>query len=640
MNRVRLALCVLMFCGLSVTGMAQEDRTTPVVTAAAPADKVRFAGSPSAVQMRIEVRSAGGALVYDSDWKDGNIFDWVPRESSAQPLALGAYRLVMRSKNLAGQTSEKEVALRVDSGGMTVADQPSASPKITLTAHDGETGQLITTSGDLSFRFGDFLNRKDAEAMRLTAAGELTVGGLIHAKGIMFSDGSILTTGMATVGDGGGVIRQRPSPPSTSGTSNREKDGRQRILLLNPPAVSAPRLTPRPNFAPAFQFLVGNSGVSVGTTNPAYRLDVTGIINANDEYDIGGAPFVISPGQSQTFLGPYAGNLTMSGLGGNTASGTGALAGNTTGWNNTASGVNALANNGSGYDNTAIGVAALNINTTGQYNTASGSFSLSSNTDGNGNTAVGTYALANNTATGNTAIGFDALIGNAAGCCNTATGEQALNNNSAGNYNTANGDHALYHTTGSGNIAVGGTAGQNLTTGDNNIDIGNLGVASEAGIIRIGTGGTHTKTFIAGISGVTTGLAAVPVLIDANGQLGTASSSRRYKFDINSLDASTDGLMRLRPVTFRYLAQGDNAPLQYGLIAEEVAEVYPEMVTRNKDGEVETVMYQFLAPMLLNEVQKEHRQIEEQQKTIDALNTTLARVMQRVEQLEGKRIAQ
>src|SRR5439155_16735159 len=149
------------------------------------------------------------------------------------------------------------------------------------------------------------------------------------------------------------------------------------------------------------------------------------------------------------------------------------------------------------------------------------------------------------------------------------------------------------------------------------------GGAAESSTIRIGTGGTHTKTFIAGITGVTTGGAAVAVLVDGNGQLGTASSSRRYKFDIAGMGETTADVMRLRPVTFRYLAHGANAPLQYGLIAEEVAEIYPELVTQNSKGEVETVMYQFLAPMLLNEVQNQHRQIEEQQKTNDRLERRL-----------------
>jgi hypothetical protein len=127
---------------------------------------------------------------------------------------------------------------------------------------------------------------------------------------------------------------------------------------------------------------------------------------------------------------------------------------------------------------------------------------------------------------------------------------------------------------------------------------------------------------------------AVNVFIDSNGQLGTISSSRRYKLDVADMPEATSGLMRLRPVTFRYVAHGDSAPLQYGLIAEEVAEVYPELVARNKGGEVETVMYQFLAPMLLNEVQKQHRRIEEQQARLEDEHAENAALRARVEQLE------
>jgi polyhydroxyalkanoate synthesis regulator phasin len=622
MNRVRLALCVVVFCGLSVAGMTQEDRTT-VVTAAAPVDKVRFAGSLSAVQMRIEVRSPGGALIYDSDWKDGNILDWLPHDNSGQPLGFGAYRLLMQSKNLAGQTSAKEVALRMDSSGISVADQPSPSPKITLTAHDGETGQLITTNGDLSFRFGDFLNRKDTEVMRLTAAGELNVDGLIRAKGVVFPDGTILTTatGVAT-GDGGSVMRQRPSAPGTPSTPNRNSDVRHRVLLLNPPAVPAARLTPRPNFTPAFQFVVGDSGVSVGTTNLAYRLDVTGVINTGTEYDIGGVRFAHNFGTNNTFLGVNAGSIS--------------------GVENTAVGFSALSNNTSGAENVGIGVSALYHNTTGSTNDA-----------------IGRQALYKNNGYNNQAMGWAALYSNLSGNYNVAIGDNALYFSTVNDSNVAIGSSALYSkTTGGYNIALGDSAGANLTAGSYNIDIGNIGGTTESNTIRIGTSPNHGRAFIAGIRGVTVGADALNVVIDSTGQLGTTvgvPSSRRYKFDINSIGDSTERLMSLRPVTFRYLAHGDNAPLQYGLIAEEVAEIYPEMVTRNKDGEVETVMYQFLAPMLLNEVQKQHRQIEEQQKTIEALNTTLAqrttedqtasaalrdeleRLMRRIEQLEGKR---
>jgi hypothetical protein len=336
---------------------------------------------------------------------------------------------------------------------------------------------------------------------------------------------------------------------------------------------------------------------------------------------LGGVPFAHRFGTLEnTFLGSNAGNFTMTG-GFNTATGYAALGNNTTGVNNTAYGGGALYYNTTGYQNTAIGLNALDINTTGYDNTAIGLFALGLNSSGYHNLAAGFEALYNNT------MGF---------------------------YNTAVGYHALYNnTTGADNIGLGAFAGYQLTTGHHNIDVANQGVAGESSTIRIGTSGTHTKAFIAGISGVTTGGAGVAVVVDANGQLGTGISSRRYKFDIAAMGSSTDDLMRLRPVTFRYLAHGENAPLQYGLIAEEVAEVYPELVARNKDGEVETVMYQFLAPMLLNEVQKQHQRIEEQQaenKTLGqrtaelqadnaALRNQLEKLMRRVDQLEVKHTA-
>ncbi len=274
--------------------------------------------------------------------------------------------------------------------------------------------------------------------------------------------------------------------------------------------------------------------------------------------------------------------------------------------------------------NTFLGANAGNFTMTGFFNTATGSNALSSNTSGSGNTGSGLNALySNTTGFNNTATGSGALLGNTTGANNTAGGFNALYANTTGYRNTAIGSGALFNnTTGVLNIAIGDSAGLNLTTGNNNIDIGNLGAAAESNTIRIGTQGTQTNTFIAGISSVPLAFSA-PVAITSFGQLGVAVSSRRYKFDIGDMGNATEGLMRLRPVTFRYLAHGENAPLQYGLIAEEVAEVYPELVTRNKDGEVDAVMYQFLAPMLLNEVQKQHQTIDEQQKTIEELRTTL-----------------
>lgn len=292
----------------------------------------------------------------------------------------------------------------------------------------------------------------------------------------------------------------------------------------------------------------------------------------------GAVPFLHDFGTDNTFLGENAGNFTMSGSE-NTATGAAALVSNTIGGNNTASGVNALANNTSGNNNTANGLQALFSNTTGTGNTANGLQALFSNTTGNNNTASGLQALFNN-------------------------------------------------TTGTGNIAIGNMAGFLLTTGDENITIGSLGNAGETRTIRIGA--SQTRAFIAGIRGVATDNAnAINVVIDAAGQLGTINSSRRVKDDIADMGEASGVLMKLRPVTFHY--KSDRNPkgrtLQYGLIAEEVAQVTPGLVARSATGEIETVYYQHLAPMLLNEVQK-------QQRTIAAQAAALAAQTARVAALE------
>ena len=347
---------------------------------------------------------------------------------------------------------------------------------------------------------------------------------------------------------------------------------------------------------------------------------------------LGGQPFLHGFGVSNTFVGPDAGNLTMTGDF-NTATGASAFASNTSGGDNTADGEGALGFNTTGADNTAVGVSALASNTTGPDNTAVGGDALFANTSGNLNTAVGADALVQNTTGGsNTGIGFGALAGNITGVNNTATGLQALtnntaddntatgttalNNNTTGGQNTAVGAFALEsNTTGNANIAIGDSAGVNLTTGSQNIDIGNQGVAAEGTTIRIGSEGVQTAAFVAGIRGATTGNNnAVAVVIDSNGQLGTISSSRRYKEDIRDMAGASDRLLRLRPVTFRYkkpFADGEK-PIQYGLIAEEVAEIFPDLVAYGQDKRPETVKYQTLSSLLLNEVQKLHTKIQDQ----------------------------
>ena len=306
----------------------------------------------------------------------------------------------------------------------------------------------------------------------------------------------------------------------------------------------------------------------------------------------------------------------------NTAIGASALFNNTTGDSNTAVGKSALQNNTTGYGHTAGGANALSGNTSGLLNTAFGGSALRYNTTGGLNTATGKDALLNNTSgSGNTANGLSAMMANTSGVDNIAIGVSALWNNTIGNRNTVVGRNAmLFNTAGDYNIALGYEAGSSLTTGSRNINIGNLGVAAESNTIRIGDA-NQTRTFISGIRSVTTAIAnAIPVLIDGNGQLGTASSSRRFKDNIADMDAASSALMRLRPVTFYYKTDQHSAgrSLQYGLIAEEVADVYPDLVARSADGHIETVMYQFLPPMLLNEVQKQHRAIEDLQSKMQA----------------------
>jgi hypothetical protein len=290
----------------------------------------------------------------------------------------------------------------------------------------------------------------------------------------------------------------------------------------------------------------------------------------------------------------------------NTAAGGGALFFNTTGADNTASGEDALYHNTTGNDNTAAGYLALFFNTTGADNTASGGGALWSNTTGNDNTASGFDALLNNTiGNNNTASGFEALYANTTGNYNSSSGANALYENRTGGANTASGFQALYHnTSGHYNIAEGYKAGFNLTTGSDNIDIGNEGAAADASLIRIGTQGTQTATYIAGIYNVA--LSGNTVVVTSTGQLGVAAvSSERFKTAIAPMGSATAKLAQLRPVSFK-LKSDATATRQYGLIAEEVAKVYPELVIRNESGRIDGVRYDELAPMLLNEMQKKN----------------------------------
>ena len=291
---------------------------------------------------------------------------------------------------------------------------------------------------------------------------------------------------------------------------------------------------------------------------------------------------------------------------------------------NTAEGTNALFSLTTGSFNTANGFAALFRNTTGIGNTAVGVNALVNNTSGFLNTASGVSVLFNNTiGHDNTANGFEALLHNTGGSENTASGKDALLLNATGDGNTAEGVTALQNNTGSFNTALGFGAGANLTTGHDNIDIGALGVAGEANTTRIGTV-KQTATFITGIHGVTVP-SGIGVIVDSHGQLGTVQSSERFKDQIQPMDKVSEAILSLQPVTFRYKhdLDPDGIP-QFGLVAEQVEKVSPDLVIRAGDGKVSTVRYEAVNAMLLNEFLKAHRKLEQQQTIIERQQKQIA----------------
>jgi len=317
---------------------------------------------------------------------------------------------------------------------------------------------------------------------------------------------------------------------------------------------------------------------------------------------------------------------------------------------NTAEGTNALfdldVNNSS--DNTALGNEAMDLSDVVQGNTAVGSFAMEF-CAGDDNVGIGRFALFQVGSDNNTAVGSFALGIDISGTQNTAVGEGAVGNNVSGNSNTGVGFNALGTNTGSSNIAIGDSAGINLTTGNNNIDIGAKGSAGESNTIRIGKKGTQTTTRIAGISGATVA-GGVGVIIDTNGKMGTVTSSKRYKEAIKSMDRASEAIFSLQPVTFRYKKELDPQAIpQFGLVAEDVAKVDPDLVARDEEGKPYTVRYEAVNAMLLNEFLKEHRTVEElkatmakqeeviskQEKQLEGLTSTLKQVNNKIELMKS-----
>jgi hypothetical protein len=254
--------------------------------------------------------------------------------------------------------------------------------------------------------------------------------------------------------------------------------------------------------------------------------------------------------------------------------------------------------------NTAEGQNALFSLTTGAYNMAVGFLSLRSDTTGNFNTAVGAGTLLLNTADQNTATGAGALLSNTTGSQQTANGAFALFSNTDGTSNTAIGNVALFNnTTGSFNVALGAGAGVNATTGSRNVY---LGTGME------GVFGESNACYIASIFGQTSA-GGIPVLINSDNKLGTTTSSRRFKEGIKPMDKVSEAVFSLKPVTFRYKKEIDpHGTSQFGLVAEDVEKVDPDLIVRDKEGKPYSVRYDQVNAMLLNEFLKEHRKVEEQ----------------------------
>ena len=355
-------------------------------------------------------------------------------------------------------------------------------------------------------------------------------------------------------------------------------------------------------------------GLTTGTYNTAAGIySLLSLTVGNFCTGIGAGTLLANTADQNTAIGAGA-LLNNTTGGGNTANGAFALFSNIAGFQNTANGAGALLNNTTGNYNTALGLGALESNTTADNNTALGINTLLFNSTGFQNTACGGNALEDNTIGGdNTATGFDALFNDTTGSDNTANGDEALFNNTTGSSNTAIGEGALANcTTGTGNVALGVGAGANVTTAHNVICIGD-GVAGE---------NTEDSTcFIGNIFEVTTS-GGIGVFVNFNGKLGTVPSSRRFKDGIKPMENASEILFALKPVSFHYKKEIDSQRIpQFGLVAEEVEKVNPDLIVRDKEGKPYSVRYDQVNAMLLNEFLKEHKKTEKLEATVAQLKS-------------------
>ncbi|HSC25135.1 MAG TPA: tail fiber domain-containing protein, partial [Candidatus Babeliales bacterium] len=484
------------------------------------------------------------------------------------------------------------------------------------------TGLSSATANTLSF------DTNGTERMNIGVTGNITINGLTSLGIVHNSAAGLLSTSLIVNADIDPTAAVADTKLATITTTGKVANSATTATNANTINAIVARDA-------SGNFSAGTISITDGVYNGNIILNTDPSSSTAGNILKGANRFIHNFGTNNTFVGLDAGNFTMTGTGFNVGIGNNALLANTTGNQNTALGVNTLASNTTGVTNIAIGVNALTTNTFGGANIAIGVSALTVNISGGLNTAIGHNTMSNNT-TGsqNTSIGHNTLTANTTGIHHVAVGVNALLANTTGIDNTAIGYNTLSACTmGSNNIAIGSGSGAIVTTGTGNIYINSIASsATETNTIRIGT--NQTNCFIQGINGVTSP-SSTAVRINAAGLLGTVNSSRRFKHDIQNIDDKSNDIFQLRPVTFIY-NNDETESLQYGLIAEEVEEIFPTIVIKDSQGLPVTIQYDVLPILLLNEIKKQQITIEKLNEETFKRDALIQNLLERISALEMK----
>lgn len=637
MNAIDRLILSLLIVTLVPTLGAQESPAvnstpdpTPVITAATNGNSVRFSSSDSVYLIRVQVIDADGATIADSNWNDGNVLDW-RLEIPGSPLADGVYRCVVSVKDLSQRVSQREAALIAREGrasielvsgdhAVSAVDGRENGPKVTLLAHDATNGTIVSSAGDLTFRFGNFLAAKESEKMRLTAEGRLGIGtekpealldvnGVIRTgEGILFADGTLLTSQGGRLTTQTVQSRQRADTPSGNSSSPV-------VIRATGPADSvARRLAPVPSATPAYKLITSSSGVGVWTTTPAYPLDVGGIVNTSDSYYVGGQrAFAADSYYGGVYVGTNTGSPTVGCY--NAFFGYGAGSGITWGANNTYVGYSA-GGSATGGANVAVGSIAK---ADGDYNTAVGpeakvnggvrnasAFGAQAVSDQNNTIVIGSINGVNYaTATASVGIGTSRPNQNL-GVGGGITVDEANAND--GTYGT----NVLSFGTGPSYALSGESISSRRTTGGNRYGLDfYTSYASRLSITQTGNVGIGTTAPTATFEVAAT----KTTLADA----WSLRSSARFKENVQPIESALEKTERLRGVSFDYRNSSNHS---VGFIAEEVAQVLPEAVQRDADGNAVGLDYNRITPLLveaLKQQQKVIRGLEERIEKLEAV---------------------